>query len=138
GDLHGFGQFNLIYGWNGCGKTTLSSLFAHIEKGTNLAEGEIEFEIDDGRRCAGTTIANTSLPPVRVFNRPFVDATITAAGERVEPIYYLGEDSIEKQAKADELKTKKEAALAELTKATSAKETADGDLDRFGSARAKV
>lgn len=137
-DLHGFGQFNLIYGWNGCGKTTLSSLFAHIEKGTNLTEGEVEFEIDDDRKCAGTTIASTTLPPVRVFNRPFIDATVTAAGERVEPIYYLGEDSIEKQAKADELKKKKDAALAELTEATSAKEAADGELDRFCIAQAKV
>ena len=137
-DLHSFGQFNLIYGWNGCGKTTLSSLFAHIEKGTNLAEGEIEFEIDDNRKCAGTSIANTNLPPVRVFNRDFINATITAAGERVEPIYYLGEDSIDKQAKADELKTKKDAALEELTKATSAKEAAESELDRFCIAQAKV
>lgn len=138
GDLHGFGQFNLIYGWNGCGKTTLSSLFAHVEKGTNLTEGEVEFEIDDDRKCAGTTIASTNLPPVRVFNRAFIDATITAAGERVEPIYYLGEDSIEKQAKADELKTKKETALVELTKATSTKEAAESELDRFCIAQAKV
>lgn len=138
GELHGFGQFNLIYGWNGCGKTTLSSLFAHIEKGTNLAEGEVEFEIDGGRKCAGTTIASTNLPPVRVFNRDFINATITAAGERVEPIYYLGEDSIEKQAKADELKTKKEAALDELTKANATKEAVEGELDRFCIAQAKV
>lgn len=138
GDLQSFGQFNLIYGWNGCGKTTLSCLFAHIEKGTNLAEGEFEFEIDDDRKCAGNTIASTNLPPVRVFNRDFINATITAAGERVEPIYYLGEDSIEKQAKADDLKAKKEAALEELTKATSAKETAEAEIDRFCIGKAKV
>ncbi|MEZ4221377.1 MAG: AAA family ATPase [Polyangiaceae bacterium] len=138
GDLHAFGQFNLIYGWNGCGKTTLSSLFAHIEKGTNLTEGEAEFEIDDDRKCAGSAIAGTNLPPVRVFNRDFINATITAAGERVEPIYYLGEDSIEKQAKADELKKKKEAALEDLTNATSANGTAEAELDRFCIAQAKV
>ena len=137
-ELHGFGQFNLIYGWNGCGKTTLSSLLAHIEKRTNLTEGEVEFEIDDDRKCAGTTIASTNLPPVRVFNRDFITATITAAGERVEPIYYRGEDSIEKQAKADELKKKKEAALDELTKVTATKEAAEGELDRFCIGKAKV
>lgn len=137
-ELHGFGQFNLIYGWNGCGKTTLSSLFAQIEKGTNLTEGEVEFQLDDDRRCAGSAIAGTNLPSVRVFNRDFITATITAAGERVEPIYYLGEDSIEKQAKADELKKKKEAALDELTKATATKEAAEGELDRFCIGKAKV
>ncbi len=138
GALHCFAQFNLIYGWNGCGKTTLSSLFAHLEKRTNLTEGEVEFEIDEARKCSGTTIAGTNLPDVRVFNRDFINATITAAGERVEPIYYLGEDSIEKQAEADERKKEKETALEELTKATSAKESADGQLNRFCVDRAKV
>jgi len=137
-DLHCFGQFNLIYGWNACGKTTLSSLFAHLEKQTNLAEGEVEFEIDEDRKCCGTAIAGTNLPPVRVFNRDFINATITAAGERVEPIYYLGEDSIEKQAKADELKKKKEAALEELTTATSTRESAEGALNRFCIDKAKL
>lgn len=43
-DLHTFGQFNVIYGWNGCGKTTLSSLLSLVEKKTALAEGEVELE----------------------------------------------------------------------------------------------
>ena len=29
--LQPFGQFNLIYGWNGSGKTTFSSLFHHLQ-----------------------------------------------------------------------------------------------------------
>jgi len=130
-DLHCFGQFNLIYGWNGCGKTTLSSLFAHIENRTNLTEGEVEFEIDENRKCPGTAIANTTLPAVRVFNRDFINATITAAGERVAPIYYLGEDSIEKQAKIDELKKQLAAVLETLATAIAAKSTAEVELDRF-------
>lgn len=139
-DLHAFDQFNLIYGWNGCGKTTLSSLFAQIEKGTNLTEdeGDVEFEIHDDRRCAGATIASTNLPPVRVFNRDFIDATITAVGERFEPIYYLGEDSIEKQAKADELKTTKEDKLRKMTEATATRKASERTLDRFCIDRAKV
>ncbi|MBK8481853.1 MAG: AAA family ATPase [Proteobacteria bacterium] len=79
-DLHCFGQFNLIYGWNGCGKTTLSSLFAHIEKGTNLAEGEVEFEIDDDRKCAGTTIATTNLPPVRGYSEQDLETETVCDG----------------------------------------------------------
>jgi wobble nucleotide-excising tRNase len=137
-ELHCFGQFNLIYGWNGCGKTTLSSLFAHIEKGASLTEGDVEFEIDEARKCVGTTIGGTNLPLVRVFNRDFINATITAAGERVEPIYYLGEDSIEKQAKVDDLKKKKEEALEDLTKATATKASAVDELDRLCINKAKV
>lgn len=130
-DLHNFGRFNLIYGWNGCGKTTLSSLFAYLQKQADLTEGEVEFEINGDKRCSGTAIAGANLPAVRVFNRDFISATITAAGARVEPIYYLGEDSIEKQAKADDLKRQKEDALEKLANAKAAKAAADNELDRF-------
>lgn len=136
--LHSFGQSNLIYGWNGSGKTTLSSLFAHLEKGTNLAEGEVEFEFDDARKCPGTAIADTNLPPVRVFNRDFINATITAAGERVDPIYYLGEASIEKQQSADRLSKERQQALERLERAKEAQKSAAGELDRFCIGSAKV
>ncbi|MEZ4288952.1 MAG: AAA family ATPase, partial [Polyangiales bacterium] len=95
-NLHEFGRFNLIYGWNGCGKTTLSSLFAHIENRKNVNEGEVEFEFDGSQRCKGDEIDKTALPLVRVFNRNFVEATITIAHEYVAPILYLGKESREK------------------------------------------
>ncbi len=140
-DLHSFGQFNLIYGWNGCGKTTLSSLFAHIEKKENVTEGEVEFEIDGGRTCLGYAIAGTNLPPVRVFNRDFINATIASTGDpsdRIDPIYYLGEDSIEKQAQVNRLKEELDTANDELTNATSAKTSATRELDEFRIDEAKV
>lgn len=99
-DLHTFGQFNVIYGWNGCGKTTLSSLLSLIEKRTALLEGEVELELDGTRTVAGTAFASAQLPQVRVFNRDFVNATLQSAGG-IAPIYFLGEDSIEKQAQVD-------------------------------------
>jgi wobble nucleotide-excising tRNase len=30
-DLQAFGRFNLIYGWNGTGKTTSAALFRHLQ-----------------------------------------------------------------------------------------------------------
>jgi len=44
-DLPAFGRFNLIYGWNGTGKTTLSRILRCLEKRT-APEGEVTLELD--------------------------------------------------------------------------------------------
>jgi len=86
--LHPFGQFNLIYGWNGSGKTALSALFRHLQDRTTLTEGDVEFEFDEATKIAGADLSSATLPPVRVFNRDFVAATISVAGSTA-PIYFL-------------------------------------------------
>lgn len=79
-DLHAFWQFNLIYGWNGCGKTTLSSLLSLVEKRTALSEGEVELEFDGTTKITGSAFTSAQLPQVRVFNRDFINATLQSAG----------------------------------------------------------
>lgn len=91
-DLHAFGQFNLICGWNGCGKTTLSSLLSLVEKRTALSEGEVELKFDGATKITGSAFTSAQLPPVRAFNRDFINATLQSAGG-ISPIYFLGEDS---------------------------------------------
>ncbi len=137
-DLHSFGQFNLIYGWNGCGKTTLSSLLAHIEKRAAISEGEIEFEFDGTAKAAGTALSSASLPQVRVFNRDFISATLQSAGSGIAPIYFLGEDSIEKQVQVDKLKKDLSWANTEVATATSEKQSADSKHDDFCVTKAKL
>lgn len=41
--LPDFGRFNLIYGWNGTGKTTLSGLFRHLQHKEAITEGDVQF-----------------------------------------------------------------------------------------------
>jgi wobble nucleotide-excising tRNase len=137
-DLHAFGQFNLVYGWNGCGKTTLSSLLAHVEKRAVLSEGEFELEFDGATKVSGTALNSVPLPQVRVFNRDFINATLQSAGSGIAPIYFLGEDNIEKQAQVDQLKSDLSHANTEVTTATSEKKAADTKLDDFCVAKAKL
>jgi wobble nucleotide-excising tRNase len=137
-DLHSFGRFNVIYGWNGCGKTTLSSLLALLEKRTALTEGEVELEFDDGTKVAGTEFASAPLPQVRVFNRAFIDATLTAVGGGITPIYYLGEDSAEKQAQVELLKKDLADANYKVAAARTVKENAERKLDSFCKDKAKL
>ncbi len=89
-DLQSFARFNVIYGWNGCGKTTLSSLFSLVEKKTALTEGDVELEFDGPTRITGAEFSAKPVPQVRVFNRDFINATLQSVGE-IAPIFFLGE-----------------------------------------------
>lgn len=136
-DLHAFGQFNVVYGWNGCGKTTLSSLLSLVEKTTALTEGEIELEIDGATKIKGSAFASARLPPVRVFNRDFINSTLSQTGG-IAPIYFLGEDSIQKQARVDQLRHNLADAINEVSVAQTKKANAESKLDDYCRDRAKV
>jgi wobble nucleotide-excising tRNase len=136
-DLHAFAQFNVVYGWNGCGKTTLSSLLSLVEKKTALTEGEVALEFDGTTRIAGTELGSRPLPQLRVFNRDFINATLSSAGG-IAPIYFLGEGSVEKQKEVDKLKNDLALANTQVTTATNEKSVAESKLDDFCRDKAKV
>ncbi len=136
-NLHPFGQFNVVYGWNGCGKTTLSSLLTLVEKRTALTEGELELEFDGATKITGADLATKAVPQVRVFNRDFINATLSQAGG-IAPIYFLGEDSVEKQAQVDQLKKDLAFANTEVMAAQTEKTNADSKLDDFCRDKAKL
>ncbi len=139
-ELPAFSQFNAIYGWNGTGKTTLSSLFAHLQdRRAIILQGDVEFEMDDGTKISGANIPGATVPPVRVFNRDFVAKTIEAIGlNSVAPIYFLGEESIEKQKQVEALKADLEKARGDLAKAESRKRRTDDVLDDYCVGKAKL
>ncbi|GJL66400.1 MAG: hypothetical protein NPIRA05_13710 [Nitrospirales bacterium] len=131
-ELPAFAQFNVIYGWNGTGKTTLSSLFAHLQDGRAITQGEVDFELDSGGKISGADIPNTTLPTVRVFNRDFVAKTIDSISQsNVAPIYFLGTESFDQQKQVEGLKAELKTAHEAVTKAESAKRSADKALDDF-------
>lgn len=136
-DLHAFAQFNVIYGWNGCGKTTLSSLLSLLEKKTALSEGEVELEFDGALKVAGKDFATAQALQLKVFNRDFINATLQSVGG-IAPIYFLGEDSVEKQKEVDKLKNDLVSANIKVTTATSEKSAAESKLDDFCKDRARV
>ena len=136
-DLHSFAQFNVIYGWNGCGKTTISSLLALVEKKEPLTEGEVELEFDGAMKIAGRDFASAQLPQVRVFNREFINATLRTTGG-IAPIYFLGEESVEKQKQVEKLRQELADALAEVATAASHKNDAETKLDELCKDQARL
>jgi len=131
-ELPAFAQFNVIYGWNGTGKTTLSSLFANLQESRAITQGEVEFELDNGNKISGADISNTTIPPVRVFNRDFVAKTIESIGQsNVAPIYFLGTESIDQQKQVEKLRAELKTAHEAVTKAEKDNRSADKALDDF-------
>jgi wobble nucleotide-excising tRNase len=100
-----FKQFNLIYGWNYSGKTTLSRAFRCFEQQqvhADFADAQVQL-----KSCDGTIhhlSALQSAPAFRVFNSDFIRENISFDAGSANPILVLGAEDI---AKLEDLKAKK-------------------------------
>lgn len=108
-DFHGsaatpdFGKYNLIYGWNGSGKTSLSRILRSFELGKNYFDnttipGQFEFKLN------GNSLINhenlSTYKDIRVFNNDFIkDSVFCASGPK--PLFYLGKESKESKESID-------------------------------------
>lgn len=93
-----FGIKNLIYGWNYSGKTTLSRLFAHLERGDydpDIGGYTFVFDTDTGNVTEAN--AKNCGYVVRVFNSDFIHANLNFTGSPSRPILLLGAESEEVQ-----------------------------------------
>lgn len=97
-----FKTFNLIYGWNYSGKTTLSRVFRCLEKG-KLHDDYLTatFEMENSTAKYDNTFALKA--NIRVFNSDFVKENLKWDADNFEPIFLLGAENIELQT---ELKQK--------------------------------
>ena len=136
-DLPEFGRYNLIYGWNGTGKTTLSRLFRDLELGAPRRTGEAVLRIE-GKDVRGETFSQSNLQ-IRVFNRDFVNTNVfPVEGRNMPPILVLGAENVEKQKEVERLKSRTATARSSLESAQSTRRAAVGDLDRFCIDRARA
>jgi wobble nucleotide-excising tRNase len=129
-DLPTFARFNLIYGWNGSGKTTISTFLRALELKTRPTLGEVTLSLQD-TDVHSDEFSTTTLS-VRVFNRDFVSENVFPIdGGDIPPIYIIGKESVEKQKEINRLKSDLAAVEADLDKAKSSKRIADRALDQF-------
>ena len=136
-DLFEFGRYNLIFGWNWTGKTTLSRLFRNLELGRPPTMGDAVLRID-GSDVRGENFPQSTLH-VRVFNRDFIHENVFPVGVGdMPPILVLGVENVEKQKEVERLKEHGATARSDLESARTAKQTGLGDFDRFCIDRARV
>ncbi len=135
-DLHEFGRYNVVYGWNGTGKTTLSRLFRDLELARTPTMGEAVLRIN-GDDVPGERLPQSTLL-VRVFNRDFIEENVfRLGGGDMPPILVLGAESVEKQRMVEDLKRDRATIVATLASARSVEKTGHDGIDRFCIVRAK-
>lgn len=90
-----FTSFNLIYGWNYSGKTTLSRIFRSIEQRQlhpDFKSATFRLDCSDGSQI---TESFKNVPVVRVFNEDFRSENFRwNDANNIEPILILGEANI--------------------------------------------
>lgn len=110
--LQKFGKYNLIYGWNGTGKSTLSKLFSCLEFRSMIPRFEsanFEITLDDESIIKETNLATSQLN-IHVFNQTFirdninwdksVKSILLIAKEKIDDLQELENMKLELQTKS--------------------------------------
>ena len=98
-----FGRYNLIYGLNGSGKTSISRVLRGLERDSMPGNCSIELEVN-GRRMHSDHITDDEIA-IRVFNTEFATSSVIAAGgDGMPPIFVFGTDSVNLQREIDDLR----------------------------------
>lgn len=143
-DALDFNKFNVIYGYNGCGKSTLSNMLSILDKSFEVPEDSanfiLKFENNDGSKDSqlgiGTPFRDKeeldkcrSYFDIKVFNREYIENNIFSKKNKLKFIIRIGdagkkaEGLEEKETKAKSLK--KELDMKENSKIALVKEFSD-------------
>ncbi|ODS33595.1 MAG: hypothetical protein SCARUB_01258 [Candidatus Scalindua rubra] len=106
-DLPEFKKYNLIYGWNGSGKTSFSRVLRSFELGENYYTHpervpEFEFKLKNGGSIDQNDL--TAFSNIRVFNKDFIDDSVFGTGGP-KPIFFLGKESKEDKEKITKIES---------------------------------
>ncbi len=133
--LHKFGPKNLIYGYNGSGKTTISRIFAYIslgERPDGLGENfEFEFELDGGGTLTRTSDLTPYASHVLVYNEDYIERNFAWNTGTAQPIFGLGERNIADVEALNAARAQRNKVSDELTQAKRQQQTARKTLDTF-------
>lgn len=118
-DTSNLARFNLVYGWNKSGKTTLSKAFVACEKKTTEfkqypgdgekrpGNGEFEIKISNGQSVKNSNCQNVA-KQVRVFNKDFTEDNVSFDPNDPKgfsnPIVYVSKENIKSKEKLKKLK----------------------------------
>ena len=104
-NIRQFEKYNLVYGWNGTGKSTLSNLFSCLEfcaLTPRFSTGQFSIALEDGSTITEATLPSSKLK-VQVFNQRFIHENIDW-DKSVKSILLIAKEKIEDLQKLDKLK----------------------------------
>ncbi|OGI67371.1 MAG: hypothetical protein A2W18_08850 [Candidatus Muproteobacteria bacterium RBG_16_60_9] len=128
-DMRAFSKFNLFYGWNYSGKTTISRFFDCLRAG-RLDEPFLGATFHVTREN-GTSVNERTIQPdstIRVFNVDYVRRNLRwdQPHDGLEPVFILGEENLALQARLEEISV----LLSPLRAATTSAEERRRELER--------
>ena len=89
-----FRRYNLVYGFNGTGKTTLSRVFQSLgaeQLSIHLPEGgELTVELTDGTVIKADSLKNGVSSRIVVFNFDFINDNLIWTSGSAKPVFYIG------------------------------------------------
>lgn len=130
-DLLVFARFNLIYGPNASGKTTISRVFRYLQKKTTPPTPVSVQVCIRGRTFEGPDFEAVPVS-VRVFNRDFIDENVfPVSGSNVPFILVLGKESVNKKKQVQVWNKEQIVIGNDLNRAIQTKRQAAKDLDRY-------
>lgn len=136
-ELHPFSRYNLIYGWNATGKTTLSRLLQALERGEAPACEAATLELSDGGTVTGDQFPQSHPVSIRVYNSDFITRNVFPTDGNVPPVFVLGEQRKEDQAKLEQARTKLNELQTEHGALDASVNKATRAVDEFATDRAK-
>lgn len=92
-------RYNLLYGFNGCGKTTLARVFACLGRGQRHEEwtndSTFTVTLTDGTQIKPESSDTALAERILVFNTDFIAQKFRWKEGEANPIFYLGQDQME-------------------------------------------
>ena len=135
-DLEDFSKLNLIYGWNGTGKTTLSRLLNQLCDQTTAKGINMSIKVDDENMDSSKFERFPYV--IKVFNRDYISETISVmSDDAIDPIYFIGREAVQIQNEIKQNSDKLSALQNELDKRRMKKRLAEKELEEFCSLKAK-
>ncbi|MFB2593863.1 AAA family ATPase [Paracoccus sp. p4-l81] len=134
-------RFTLIYGFNGCGKTTLSRAFSSLAQGQRDAllphDCTFQVEFDDQTTLGFPDDPGGCEPNLLVFNADYISANLQWTEGRAKPVYFIGSDQVDAAKDLAALEAQIADDRTELSYQTKAAATAEKSFTMFKRDRAK-
>lgn len=139
--LKPFEKYNIIYGWNGCGKSTLSDFFSAIEIGAALPP-QCTFQLcfqEEGKpeSIVTTRSVSTIAKRFKVYHQHYAQGLISSP-DSVKHISIIGHDEGKATEKIEELKKDQAEWESKLTIAKSTEVAISREFEGYRRERANL
>ncbi|MBP2636804.1 MAG: hypothetical protein H6Q72_2711 [Firmicutes bacterium] len=138
-EIYPFSKFNIFYGWNGSGKSTISRLFASFSKRclpVGHSNCQFDVSVTGNRRITENNISDCS-EKIAVFNQDFIDENINW-NDCVNSILLVSEEKIDDRKQLNEYTIEHKKLIEEIGQVEENSKKLKEDIDKFLSGTAKA